>query len=166
MVRQVKKYMLVLAAVLIFITASCGTISAAAYSVYEGNLSSSQLQYFRDILPSTNLLHNYVVFRNGQYEYIMIVGDLELNNNTFTLNDSGKIYTINTSSGYNSVYTYNASMIDSFTLSTNDYIVYSDLGDFPQLEDRGQKYEILTTIILCIAGCCYIIRNIFYHRKR
>ena len=166
MVRQVKKYMLVLVAVLILITATCGTISAATYEVYEGNLSSTQLTYFRDVLGNQSILDNYVVFRDGQYSYEMVIGDIEYSNNQFTSSTPCKVYSIDTGSGYNSYYTYNTSEISNFTLNTNSRIVYSDLADFPQLESRGDRYEILTTVILCIAGCCYIIRNIFYNRRR
>lgn len=166
MVRQVKKICMFLVAVLILITAICGTVSAATYDVYEGNLSSTQLTYFRDILGNQSIMDNYVVFRDGQYTYKMVVGDIVYNNNMFTSDKECKVYSIDTGSGYNSYYTYNTTTIDSFVLNTNSRIVYSDLAYFPQLESRGDRYEILTTIILCIAGCCYIIRNIFYNRRR
>ena len=166
MVRQVKKFVMCLVVGLILITAFCGTVSATTYEVYEGNLSATQITYFRDILGGQSILDNYVVFRDGQYSYKMVVGDIVYNNNTFTATETCKVYSINTSSGYNSYYTYNQETIDNLVLTTSNKIVYSDLGNYPQLEERGQKYEILQTIILCIAGCCYIIRNIFYHRKR
>ena len=166
MVRQVKKYMFVLLAALILITATCGTVSAATYDTYEGNISTTQLTYFRDILSGQNILDNYVVFRDDQYNYKMVVGDIVYNNYLFTSDSDCKVYTIETSGNYNSYYTYTITNIDSLVLDTGQRIVYSDLGDYPQLEERGAKFEILTAIILCVGGCCYIIRNIFYNRKR
>lgn len=164
MVRQVKKYMFVLVAMLVLITATCGTVSAATYDCYEGNLSTTQLNYYRDILGNQSILDNYVVFRDGQYTYKMVVGDIVYNNNTFTSDKECKVFSIDIGSGYNSIYKYNEFTIDSFVLNTNENIVYSDLGSFPQLETRGDRFEILATIIMCIAGCCFIIRSIFYKR--
>lgn len=164
MVRKIKRFSLLLVALLITAAAFCGSVSAASYDTYEGSISSSQITYFRDILPSTSILDNYVVFRDGQYSYQMVVGDLSYSNGVFTLNDTGRIYTINTNSSYNSYYTYSNTDIDSFTLNTNDRIVYSDLGNYPQLEERGQRYEVLQTVLISIACVSFIIRNIFYRR--
>lgn len=166
MVRQVKNFLAVTLVLLITAAAFCGSVSAASYEVYEGNLSSTQLTYFRDILPSTSILDNYVVFRDGQYSYSMVVGKLTYSNGVFTLDEPGRIYTINSNSSYNSYYTYDNTTLDSLTLNTSNKLVYSDLGGFPQLEERGQRYEILTTILIVICCVCFIVRNIFYYRKR
>ena len=166
MVRQVRKFITVLVAGMITAAALCGSVSAATYETYEGNISSTQLTYFRDILPGTSILDNYVVFRDGQYSYQMVVGELDYSNGVFTLNEPGRIYTINTNSSYNSYYTYSNTTIDSFTLNVDNSIVYSDLGEFPQLEERGQRYEILQTVLIVICCVCVIVRSIFFFRKR
>ena len=159
-----RKFIAVLIAIPILFAAICGTVSAATYEPYESNISTTQLTYFQDILAGQSILDHYVFLRDGQYTYKMIVGDLEYKNNQFIANDTCKVYSLDTGSGYNSNYSYSVDEINNITVNTNSRIVYSDLGDYPQLEERGTKYEILTAITLCIFGCCFIIRNIFYKR--
>lgn len=167
MVWQVKKIITILVAGLITAAAFCGSVSAATYNTYEGNISSTQLTYFRDILSGTSILDNYVCFRDGQYSYQMVVGKLTFNNGVFTLDEPGRIYTLDTNgSSYNNYYTYSNATLNDLTLNTSNRIVYSDLGDYPQLEERGQRYEILQTILIVICCVCFIVRNIFYYRKR
>lgn len=156
----------ILLAVLMMLGAMCTAASAATYDVYEGNPSNTQLQYFRDIIPGIGLGEHYVAFRSGQYTYDMLVGDISYDNGIFSSADSCTVYHLETSNSYNGYYVYSVSTIDSISLNPEDKIIYSDLGHFPQLEERGAKYEILTTIL--IATCCvvFVVRNIFYYRKR
>lgn len=167
MVRQVKKICVFMLVLLITAGAICTAVSAATYTTYDGNISSTQLTYFRDILPGIKLTDNYVCFRAEQNVYHMVVGDLEYSNGVFTLNDSGRIYTVdNNGSNYSSYYTYSNATINDFKLNVENKIVYSDIGNYPQLEERGQKYESLSLILLSIACVCFVIRSIFYYRKR
>lgn len=131
--------------------AVCTTAHAETFTVYEGgNLSSTYTQYFKDILSGSKLTDKYVAFRSGQYDYKMIVGDLEYNSSKFTSSATCKVYTFSTgSSGYNNTYTYNVSEVGSVSLSVDDEIIYSNLGDYPELIDRGAKFEILNTMLLC-----------------
>lgn len=167
MVRQVRRFCIVFVVLLTTAAAICGSVSAATYNAYDGNISSSQLTYFRDILPAIKLGDNYVVCRTDQYQYIMITGDLDYSNGVFTLNGDGTVYQLdNSSSNYNSYYTYSHTNLADISLSVGSKIVYSDIGGYPQLEERGQKYEVLQTILIAIACVCFVIRCIFYPRKR
>ena len=162
MVRQIKKIVLLC---VIAVSAICTTAHAATHSVYEeGNLSSTYVTYFRDTISGMSFKDNYVAFRSGQYTYTMVVGDLDFNNGTFTLNENGKEYVYSTSSGYNSRYTYEVNEISNFSLSVGDNIIYSDLGDYPQLEERGAKYEILSSVLLCVMCISVVINRIFFKR--
>lgn len=163
MVRKVIVYMVV---VLTLLTAMCGAVSAETFSPYEGNISTSYLTYFEDLLPKLKLTDHYVFLRSGQYEYSMIVGDITYGNGVFTSSSSCTVYSMSTTNSYNSYYSYNVSSIDTLTLRPSDILVYSDLGDFPELEGRGNKYEILQTILICIALLAFVIRGIFGTRKR
>lgn len=144
------------------------TAHGATHSVYEnGSLSSTYVTYFKDILSGAKFNDNYVAFRSGQYSYSMIVGDIDYTNGQFKMNGVCKEYVFSTnSSNYNSQYYYEVNELSNFNLDYDNAIIYSDLGDFPQLVERGAKYEMLTTLILCVACLCFIIRNIFYYRKR
>lgn len=152
--------------VLITAAAFCGSVSAATYNAYDGNISTTQLTYFKDLLPNLNLKDNYVVCRTEQNQYVMVVGDLEYSNGVFTLDGSGGVYTINSNSNYNSYYTYDYTTIDNLTLNASDKIVYSDIGNYPQLEERGSHYEILQTILIVTVCLCVVIRGIFFASQR
>lgn len=166
MVRQVKKLCVVLVAMLVLIAATCGTIQAATHNVYEnGNLGTTYITYFKDILSGTDIKYNYVAFRSGQYEYVLIVGDLEFNNDTISLVGEGKQYRYyTTSSNYNSQYYYDVSTLNSFSVNVGNSIIYSDVGDFPELIERGAKFEILNSILLSVALLSVVIRRIFFAR--
>lgn len=165
---MVRKIIVLCCCCLVLITALCGTVQAATHSVYEnGNLSTTYITYFKDIISGIGFNDNYVAFRNGQYSYIMVVGDLDYNNGVISLNGQGKSYVFSTeSSNYNSQYKYNVTDISSFSVNTGDAIIYSDIGDFPQLIERGDKYAIFTAFLLCIACICVIINRILFFRKR
>lgn len=139
---------------------------AANYTVYDnGTLSTTYTTYFRDILSGTSINQNYVAFRSGQYSYTMIVGDLNYNNGNFSCDGVSKVYEFSTTSqNYNSNYKYEVSEIDSLSLKVTDEIIYSDMGEYPQLIERGDKYETLTAVIICVALLCIVINRIFNKR--
>lgn len=141
--------------------------SATAYEPYNGSMSTTYITYFRDILAGRSIQDNYVAFRSGQYEYIMVTGKLSFDGTTFTLSDTGTMFTFSASdTGYNSVYVYHTSEVTEFTLTPNDMMVYSDLGAYPQLEERTQRYEILTAVMLGIIMLCAVIGRFFCWRVR
>lgn len=132
------------------------------YSVYtDGTLSSTYITYFRDIVSGIAPNKKYVAYRSGQYSYTLAVGDLSISGTNVSSTDTVTLYVYETSSGYNSSYTYNVSTVTDFSLNVGNYIVYSNLGNFPQLEERGVTYEYATLYIICIVGLCMFIRSIF-----
>lgn len=165
MVWQVKR-LAATVCVLALIFATGMTAQAATHQVYEnGSLGTTYITYFKDILSGAGFDDNYVAFRSGQYSYTMVVGDIEYNNGVFSLVGEGKEYEFSTtSSSYNSQYQYYANDITDFSLNADNSIIYSDVGEFPQLIERGAKYEILSTVLMCIVVLCIVINRIF--RKR
>lgn len=154
--------------ILLVITCGFATVTQAyTHSIYEsGNLSTAYIQYFRDIVSGIGFNDNYVAFRSGQYTYTLIVGDISYENNDFVSNDTVMCYEFNTNSGYSSAYTYDVTSLDNFSLNTTNQLIYSDLGNYPQLIERGAKFEILTTFIICVALLCAFIRGLWSCRKR
>lgn len=137
---------------------------ASAYSVYDGNMSNTYVQYFRDIVSGLGFTEHYVCFRSGQYEYTMVTGDLEYNGTSFTGSGDLIVYTFDYDGSYNSSYDYNVTTINNFSLTPNNRIIYSDLGQFPQLETRGEKYEILSAFLVIVALLGIVIYSIFRPR--
>lgn len=136
-------------------------------SVYtEGNISSTYTSIMEDVLQNTKISEDYVYFRSGQYSYTLITGDLDLNGSTFTGSDVDR-YTITTSTtGYNQTYNYSHSTDTNFRLNAQDYLVYSNLGYYPTLIERGAVYEYATIILLCIIGLCVLMRPLYQFTYR
>lgn len=162
---MVRKITVVIAALLLLCGFATGA-QAATYSVYDGTMSSTQLTYFRDILPGIGLQDNYVAFRSGEREYRMVVGDLNYNGGVFTCNDVSTVYTITNDSSYNGRYRYSVTTIDSLNLSVGDNIIYSDLGHFPQLIERSSNYEIFTALLVAIGLFGFVVRSILFSSSR
>lgn len=139
---------------------------AATHTAYDGTISSTYLEYFRDILAGVSINDHYVAFRSGQYEYTMIVGDLKYNGNTFNLDGAGVsyVFTNSTGTGYNATYSFKTNDITNFSLNIGDEVVYSDLGRFPHLEERGARYETITTVLLSVLMLGIVVNRIFRPR--
>lgn len=148
----------------IILSALCAPVCGATHTVYtDGNMSTTYVQYFKDILSKVNINDNYVAFRSGQYEYTMVVGELDYSGNTITLKDTGTEYIFSQSGNYNSVYKYNTNETNNFSVTISDNIIYSDVGDFPQLIERGTQIETLTLVVLVAVCVFYVIDRIFRH---
>lgn len=161
MVRQVMRKTIFAA---IILSVLCTPIAAATHSVYtEGNMSTTYLTYFKDIVSGIGFNENYVAFRSGQYEYTMCVGKLVISGEVITLDGDGKLYTFTNSGNYNSIYNYNVTETNNFSVEVGDSIIYSDVGDFPQLVERGAQIETITLTLLGIVCVYYLVSRIFSH---
>lgn len=134
-----------------------------AYSVYsEGTLSSTYITYFKDIVAGLDPSQKYVAYRSGQYSYTLAVGNLSISGTTISSSDTVTLYVYeSSSSGYSSNYTYSVSTVTDFSLDIDNYIVYSNLGNYPILEERGVIYEYTFLYVAIIIGLCMFIRSIF-----
>lgn len=161
---MVRKVIPIMLCATIILCALCAPVVGATHSVYtEGNISTTYVQYFKDILSGANIKDNYVAFRSGQYEYTMVVGDLEYSNGTISLNETGTEYTFTQSGNYNAQYKYNTNEITNFSVSVGDSIIYSDVGQFPHLIERGVHIETLTLVLFSAMCVFVIIDRIFRH---
>lgn len=136
----------------------------ASYTPYDGTVSNTYITYFKDIVSGMPFNADYVAFRADQNAYILVVGDLEYSNGKFALVGDGKQYTISSAGNYNSYYSYDVAEITDFDLSPSDKIIYSNLGDYLHLIDRGSQYETLSTLLIVIAMLCVVVGRFF--RKR
>lgn len=130
-------------------------------------MSTTYIQYFDDIVDGLPITHNYVATRSGQYEYILHASDsLKLSDSGIFSSDSGTTYRITTNSGYNTTYNYSSFTEQRFSLDSNEQMVYSSIGNYPRLDERGATYEyalLFTAIICCV---CMLIRPIFKYILR
>lgn len=134
---------------------------ALSQSAYQGTISTTFLTFFKDIVATIPITHDYVFYRSSDDTYAMVSGDLTLSGDTFILEGDGVGYEITqvSGSGYgSSYYSYTVSDISNFSMDTNGYLVYSNLGDYPQLESRGVQYEFALLVAVCVVGVCALVR--------
>lgn len=107
---------------------------------------------------------NYVYWREGRNTYVFAYGrDLELVGSTFRA-DSVDIVTYDTNSGYDRQASYVYSSQSNFSLSAHDYLVWSNLGHYPTLEDGRDTVAETTLFVLVGYGIYYLLSRIIWRR--
>lgn len=135
-------------------------IQATAAEPYDGTISTTYITIFRDVAAKISPFDDYVFYRSNQYEYTLVSGDLRLDADRITA-DAVTIYTINTDNSYNSTYSYTVSNGGSFSLDVGDNLVYSNLGNYPDLIERN-SYETMALLVgFCVALGMFIIRPLY-----
>lgn len=110
---------------------------ATYYSPYDGTVSTSVVAYMEDVLPKLGNVH-YVLFRSGQYTYRMVYADdMDLQSQVFVADDADYI------SYSTRDYTWSFGSEGSFRLDAGNYLVYSDLGQYPALDSEGIYHWVL-----------------------
>ena len=128
-------------------------IQASAAEVYkEGNISTTYVTYFEDILGKVSPLNDYVFFRSGQYTYTMVVGDLYFSGTSFVGVGDCTVYTITQGSGAgaSNTYTFSTSTSNGYSLNASNALVYSNLGEFPDLIERGDYLETALLLLVLV----------------
>ena len=163
---MVRKVSLLLCTFALIFGLSVSAQGATHDAYQDGSLSTTYVTYFKDILSGVPFGDNYVAFRSGQYSYTMVTGDLsyEDSSKSFVLSGEGRIFNFTTSSGYNASYNYDTDTISNFSLNAGDAVIYSDLGHYPELIERGAKYEMLSAVLLVFALLCLVVGRIFSRR--
>lgn len=138
---------------------------ASSYSPYnDGNIGTTQLQYFRDIVSNLGINDSYVASRTDRYTYQLFVGDIKYSNGQFTGSNQGSvitIYTIKSDTNSYGTYTYTVTSDNNFTFNASNYLVYSNLGEYPSLEERSVIYELSTLFIIAVVALCALLRSLF-----
>lgn len=149
------------------LVAICGSMAtqAMAYTVYDGTPSSTYLAYMQDVLTKFSATSDYVCFRSSQYDYMLVVGDLNKTDNQIYATGAVDVCVISTNNGYNASYSINFRTEDNFVLDCGDEIVYSNLGMYPTLEERSDIVEFATLFIIVCCAVCGLFRGIFEWRK-
>lgn len=107
------------------------------YQPYDSGISTSVLAYMEDVLPKLGSIH-YVLFRSDQYDYRLVYSDsMELQSGLFTSDHAFFV-------AYNTRYSsWSTGTEGTFRLNAGNYIVYSDLGDYPALDSVGIYFWVL-----------------------
>ena len=130
---------------------------------YQGTISTTYVTFFRDIASTLPVSHDYVMLRTGDNTYKMYSGDFIFDGD-FYMQGDGYVYTINyiTGSGYgNTYYDYSVSPTSDVTISANNKLIYSNLGNYPSLTERSASIEyslFIAVFTMCIA---FVLHSVF-----
>ncbi len=163
---MVRKILTIFVCLLVFCAAMCGTTQAATngnnsnYVCSNLPIETSVVEFFKSFDSEISLNDNYVLFRLNEDTYIFVIGDLKFNENKkIVCNSVCSIY--NYQPNINNL-TFNTEC-NNFELDCSNCVVYSNLGHYPELINRGDKVEEITLFIIVIALLCVIVFRIFRH---
>lgn len=107
---------------------------------------------------------NYVYWREGRYTYVFAYGrDLELVGTTFRASRVDTV-TYTTDTGYDRQASYVHGSESNFSLSAHDYLVWSNLGHYPTLEDGRDTIAETTLFVVVGYGIYYLLSRIIWRR--
>lgn len=132
---------------------------------FDGTISSSYVTYAKDILQGCR--DDYVLYRADQNEYHLFVGELELEDGHIISDDCQFIRLWQSSIPGNPAYIHYSSIAYSdFDLTLQDYLVYSNLGNYPRLVSGGDNYAFATLFLLCLVSITVLVLRIFDSLRR
>lgn len=138
-----------------------GELYAVPYSniVPSYGVGTSNLALFQGVASKLSYGDHYVYFREGQYNYILAHGrNLSYNGSSFSGSDITYV-TYNTQYTSGGQPTYTITSGSNFTLNPSSYLVYSDLGDYPELVDSRGYYVEALLVGLCVWFVFYLCHH-------
>lgn len=140
--------------------------SVAPASVYpspgDGTISTTYLQYFKDMLMKLPHDTQYVFFRVNDYEYRMVYGDaINLSGDVFSGDDLSYIRYYRTNNY--SVWKLESGYEGSFRLTTNGYLVYSNVGDlYPSMNGGVYTYAFYACLFVLVLTLLFNVVHAFF----
>lgn len=134
--------------------------SAEEYEAYPG-ISEISMEVLNNVrIPIDK---DYVLFRSSSTDIVLVVGDINVQDDegtTFRSSSTCDVYTLCDDD------TFKHSTIDELSLKVNDMVVYSNLGEFPEMYERSDIYEATTLFVLCVGFCFSLVLLIFKGIRR
>lgn len=124
-------------------------------TIYGSLTSSTAINLFDHYVLGLSPLEHYVAWRETQYVYTLVYGDIEYSSGRFS--GHGEYVRFDTSN-YND-YSVSYGTIDSFGLNPQSYIVYSDFKGFPSL--GGGLNEKIKDLLLLVPFIYTVLWHIF-----
>lgn len=126
----------------------------------EYGIGTSNTAIFAGIARKLPFGINYVYWRESQYVYVFAYGrDLELVGTNFSA-DSVDIILYNSKPGYDRQASFVHSTKRNFSLSADDFLVWSNLGHYPCLDDGGDIYAKTLLSVVVGFGVFYLVSRI------
>lgn len=148
-------------ALIVLLVLPAQAIVVPTQSVYrQGNISASYADIFGGLTLQVGL-NDYVFYRCGQYQYCLVVGDIEWRGTRFQADTQTTYYVLDVGSGYQSNYGWDTGDFPTFELDvSDDDFVYSSLGGFPQLDFSLYWPMVFAVLLLAVLFIFSVIRGI------
>ncbi len=115
-------------------------------------VGTSNVGIFAGIARKLPLNVNYVYWREGRYDYRLAYGrNITLNGTVFSSSDSVVVVSYSTNSSYSEQPVFSVGSDGDFRLNASSYLVYSNLGNYPCLDD-GRDSCAQIVALSCVAG--------------
>lgn len=103
---------------------------------------------------------NYVYWREGRYDYRFAYGrDIVLNGSVFASASPVVVVSYVTNDSYSEQPIFSVGSDNAFRLNASNYLVYSNLGDYPCLEDgRDSNAQIVSLSCVIGFGLLFVFR--------
>ncbi len=125
-------------------------------------VGTSYVGIFAGIARKLPLNVNYVYWREGRYDYRFAYGrDLVLDGSVFSSSSPVVVVSYVTNDNYSEQPVFSVGSDSNFRLNTSNYLVYSNLGNYPCLEDgRDSNAQIIS--LSCVVGLgLFLVLRIF-----
>lgn len=138
-----------------FSQASPLAVVADGYGVGTANVT-----IFSGIVRKLPLDVNYVYWREGRYDYCLAYGrNIVLNGSVFSAVGPVVVVSYSTTSSYSEQPVFSVGSDGSFRLNASNYLVYSNLGDYPCLDDgRDSNAQIVSLSCVLGLGLVFVLR--------
>lgn len=146
-------------------------VSAASYSSYSGssnNLSSTYVDYLRERISDIDPDEDYILFRSGQYSYILAVSEMFTYSGT-TLSGKAELLTLSAhqsgsvGSSYND-YHVSVTEDNNFRYTNNGYMIYSNC--IPGVPSFSEYQSVNYQTIIIVSLVAVVILLFFIGLKR
>lgn len=125
-------------------------VAVLSSAVSDYNLGTTNLSIFEGIIRKSSLGDHYVYWRDSEYRYCLAVGPLTWYGTSFVGNGLVTVYSYERHSSSSSSYTWTSKTDENFYLSVGSRLVYSDLGHYPSIAGKEERYNALTAY--CAVG--------------
>lgn len=99
---------------------------------------------------------DYVFYPAGDDRFCLVVGRLVLQEDKIESESEVTLYQISPSTGSVIIFS-----LDAFSIDLDSSLVYSNLGNLPDMIERNDYYAFTALFMLATALCCYLLRSIF-----
>lgn len=124
-------------------------------------VGTTNINLFGGVAAKLKHWEHYVYYRESQYVYVLVYGSELRYDGTRFYSDHVTVVRYNSNTGSSGTQaTWSVAASTGFALQPGQYLVWSDLGDYPTLYERGTQDYVQT---VCIILSSFALYYLFHH---